>query len=75
MRSVLSYVFLLEKNCTAPEIHWKIVEVYQPDVMSDNKVRQWCTFKGLTNVHDEEHTGRPTVMMDGLVEEMSATVC
>ena len=44
--------------------------------MSDSKVRQWCRLfeEGRTNVHDEESSGRPSVITDGLVEKVNATL-
>jgi transposase len=45
--------------------------------MSEGTVRQWCRmFKdGETNVHDEEWSGRPTVMSDDLVQNVDQKIC
>jgi transposase len=40
--------------------------VYRQNVISEGFVRQWCRmFKdGRTNVHDEERSGRPSVVSE-----------
>lgn len=50
-------------------IHRQISEVYG-DVMSDSMVGdEWRLFnEGRTNVHDEERTGRPSLVNDVLVQ-------
>ena len=67
VRSVIR--FLVAKNCKASEIHRQLCEVYGPDVMSEGGVRQWCRmFKnGRTNVHDEERSGRPSIVNADLI--------
>ena len=71
--------FLLVENCTADNIHQKIIEVYYVGlgVMSDIKVWQWCRLskERQINVHDEELSGHPTVMMDSLVKIVNAKIC
>ncbi|KAJ4430019.1 hypothetical protein ANN_22227 [Periplaneta americana] len=46
-------------------IHLEITAVYG-NIMSDRTVRRWCReFRdGRTNIHDEERSGRPSVMND-----------
>jgi len=63
--------FLLARNNNVAEIHRQLCEVYGPNVMSDSKVRQWCRLfkEGRTYVHDEERSGRPCFITDGLVEK------
>jgi transposase len=55
---------------SAREIHRELRAVYDQNVMSEETVRQWCRmFKvGRTNVHDEERSGRPSVVSDDLVQ-------
>ncbi|KAJ4436716.1 hypothetical protein ANN_16848 [Periplaneta americana] len=67
VRSVIR--FLVAKNCKASEIHRQLCEVYGPDVMSEGGVRQWCRmFKnGRTNIHDEERSGRLSIMNADLI--------
>jgi transposase len=45
--------------------------------MSEGTGRQWCTmFKdGTTNVHDEERSGRPSVVSDDLVQSVDQKIC
>jgi len=67
--------FLLARNNNVAEIHRQLCEVYGPNVMSESKVRQWCClFKGRTNVHDEERSGRPSVITDDLMEKVNTTI-
>ena len=63
--------FLLARNNNTAEIHRQLCEV-----MSDSKVRQWCHLfeEGLTNIHDEERSGRPSVITDNLVEKVNTTL-
>jgi len=44
--------------------------------MSEGGVRQWCImFKnGRTNVHDEERSGRPTIVTDELVAKINEKI-
>jgi transposase len=46
--------------------------VYGQNVMSEGTVGQWCRmFKdGRTDVHDEERSGRPSVVSDDLVRSV-----
>src|SRR5215469_6009725 len=68
--------FLLARNNNAAEIHRQLCEVYGPNVMSDSNVRQWCRLfkEGRTNVHDEERSGRPSVITDDVVEKVNTTI-
>jgi transposase len=45
--------------------------------MSEGTVRQWCgMFKDWrTNVHDEERSGRPSVVSDDLVQSIDEKIC
>jgi hypothetical protein len=51
--------------------------VYGQNVMSEGTVRQWCRmFKdGRTNVHDEEGSGRLSVVSDDLVQSVDQKIC
>ncbi|GFS69768.1 hypothetical protein TNCV_3006571 [Trichonephila clavipes] len=57
---------------SAADIHRQITEVYGTEAMSDSKVREGVKkFKdGWTNVHDEERSGRPSVINDDLIQEV-----
>jgi len=70
VRSVIR--FLLMENHRPIEIHRQLCKVYGNNVMSEGRVRQWCImFKtGRTNVHDEERSGRPTIVTDELVAKI-----
>lgn len=65
VRSVIR--FLNAKKVRPIEIYRQINEVYG-DVMNEASVRKWCIMfnGGRTNVHDEERSGRPSVVTDEL---------
>jgi hypothetical protein len=46
--------------------------MYGQNVMREETVRQWCRmFKdGRTDVHDEERSGRPSVVINDLVQSV-----
>ncbi|KAJ4436850.1 hypothetical protein ANN_16982 [Periplaneta americana] len=50
------------------DIHRQLCEVYGDDAISDGMVRRWVRkFKeGRVSVHDEQHTGRPSLVNDNL---------
>jgi hypothetical protein len=60
------------KNMSAAEIHRELCAVYCQNVTSGATVRQRCRmFKdGRTNVYDEERSGRPSAVSDGLVQSV-----
>ena len=45
--------------------------------MSESKFRQWCRLfkEGRKNVHEEERSGRPSVITDDLMEKVNTTIC
>jgi hypothetical protein len=54
---------------SAAEIHRELCAIYGQYVMSKGTVRQWCIMlkDGKTNVHNEEPSGRPSVLSVELV--------
>jgi transposase len=74
VRSVIR--FLNAKNVRPAEIHRQIVEVYGEGVMNEGNVRKWCRLfiEGRTNVHDEERSGRPSLVTDDLRKDVNATI-
>ncbi|XP_067139557.1 protein GVQW3-like [Centruroides vittatus] len=64
--------FLSAKGSKAAEIHRQISEVYGESVMRDGMVRKWVRAfsNGRTNIHDEERSGRPSVIIDDLIEKV-----
>ena len=68
--------FLLVENNKPIEIHRQLCKVYGNEVMSEGGVRQWCImFKnGRNNVHDEERSGRPTIVIDELVAKINEKI-
>jgi len=58
------------------EIHRQLCKVYGNKVMSEGGVRQWCImFKnGRTNVHDEERSGRTTIVTDEVVAKINEKI-
>ena len=68
--------FLLVENHKPIEIHRQLCKVYGNEVMSEGGVMQWCiVFKnGRTNIHDEERSGRPTIVTDELVAKINVKI-
>ena len=58
------------------EIHRQLCKVYGNKVMTEGGVRQWCImFKnGCTNVHDEEQSGRPTIVTNELKAKINEKI-
>jgi hypothetical protein len=76
IRAVLC--FLRTKNMSAVDIHNELCAVvYGQNIMSEGSVRQCCrTFKdGRTNVHDEEQSGRPSVVSGDLAQSVDQITC
>lgn len=72
MRAVIR--FLSAKNYKLIEIHWQLCEVYGDKIITEG---QWyIRFKnGRTNVvHDEERSGRPSIVTAELVGIVDAKV-
>ncbi|GFU86550.1 HTH_48 domain-containing protein [Trichonephila clavipes] len=74
IRSVIR--FWTAKNISAADIHRQITEVYGTEVMSDSKVRKWVRkFRDKrTNAHDEERSGRPSVITDDLMQAVETKI-
>jgi len=74
VRSVIR--FLLAKNLKPIDIYRQLREVYGDYVMNESSVRKWCIqFKnGRTNVHDEEKSGRPSIVTDDLVAKVDEKI-
>jgi transposase len=65
VRSVIR--FLNAKGERPAEIHKQIVAVYG-DVINRQNVTKWCRefSEGVTDVHDEQRSGRPSLISDDL---------
>jgi hypothetical protein len=59
--------FLKAKGERPAEIHKQIVAVYG-NVMNQQNVMKWCQefSEGRTDVHDEQRSGRPSLISDDL---------
>lgn len=68
--------FLTAKQYSAAAIHRELCAVYGPSVMSEGVVREWVrSFKGgRTNIHDEDRSGRPSVVTNELVQKIDGKV-
>ncbi|MEL7441188.1 MAG: hypothetical protein AAGJ58_22190, partial [Pseudomonadota bacterium] len=68
--------FLLAKNYNPIQIYRQICDVYGPGTMSEGRVRQWCiNFKhGRTNVHDEDRSGRPSLVTEELMVKINEKI-
>ncbi|GFU18189.1 HTH_48 domain-containing protein [Trichonephila clavipes] len=73
IRSVIR--FLTARKMSAADIHRHITEVYGTEAMSD-KVPNWVSkFKdGRTNAHDEERSGRPSIITDDLMQAVETKI-
>ena len=67
VRSVIR--FLNTKGERPAKIHKKIVAVYGK-VMNRQNVTKWCPefSEGRTDVHDEQRSGRPSLISDNLLQ-------
>jgi hypothetical protein len=69
--------FLHAKNISAAEILNKLcTAVYSQNVMTEATIRKWCRmFSEWTNAHDEEWSGRPSVVSDDFVQSVDQKIC
>ncbi|KAJ4429600.1 hypothetical protein ANN_21786 [Periplaneta americana] len=74
MRSVIR--FLNARNIKPADIHRQLCEVYGDDAISDGMVRRWVRKfnEGRISVHDEQHTGRPSLISDDLVRAVDEKI-
>lgn len=74
VRSVIRY--LLAKENAPFQIFNEMKTVYGDGVMNRTNVYKWCReFKaGRTNVHDEQRSGRPSIVTDGMVNKIEEMV-
>jgi hypothetical protein len=73
MRSVIRF---LNAKCERPaEIHKQIVAVYGK-VMNWQNVTKWCRefSEGRTDVHNEQRSGRPSLVSDNLLRETEGEI-
>ena len=68
VRSVIK--FFNAQSIAPIEIHRQLCHVYGPNIMSKQMVPRWCRVfsEGRQSVHDEERSGRPSLINDDLVE-------
>ncbi|KAG8318552.1 hypothetical protein J6590_001667 [Homalodisca vitripennis] len=68
--------FLCVKGLKAIDIHRQISEVYGENIMNEGMLRTWVrAFKdGSTNVHNEEQSGRPSVITDYVIQKVDCKV-
>ncbi|GFU72292.1 uncharacterized protein TNCV_1136211 [Trichonephila clavipes] len=73
VRSVIR--FLHGKGQRPADIHKEIVSVYG-NIMNRQNVTKWCHHfsEGRTDVHDEQWTGRPSVISDVLLQRTEETI-
>ncbi|GFW54147.1 uncharacterized protein TNCV_4372211 [Trichonephila clavipes] len=73
VRSVIR--FLHAKGQRPAEIHQDIVSVYG-NIMNRQNVTKWCRHfsEGRTDVHDEQRTGRPSVISDALLQRTEEAI-
>ncbi|KAJ4430405.1 hypothetical protein ANN_22621 [Periplaneta americana] len=68
VRSVIK--FFTAQSIAPIEIHRQLCQVYGPNIKSKQMVRRWCRqfSEGRQSVHDEERSGRPSLINDDRVE-------
>jgi len=73
VRSVIR--FLNAKGESRVEIHKQIVALYG-NVMNRKNVTKWCRefSKGRTDFHDEQRSGRPSLISDDLLQETEGEI-
>ncbi|CAL1261915.1 unnamed protein product [Larinioides sclopetarius] len=73
VRSIIR--FLHAKGQRPADIHKEIVSVYG-NIMNRQNVMKWCCHfsEGRTNVHDEQRTGRPSVISDALLQRTEEAI-
>jgi len=73
MRSVIR--FLNAKGERPAEIHKEIFAVYD-NVMNRQNVTKWCCefSEGRTNVHNEQRSGRPSLISDDRLQETEGKI-
>ena len=73
VRSVIR--FLNAKGERPAEIHKQVVAVYG-NVMNRQNVTKWCLefSEGRADVHDEQTSGRPSLISDNLLQEIEGEI-
>ena len=68
MGGAFRHTFSRSKGESSAETHKQIVAVYG-NVMSRQNVTKWCRefSEGRTDVHDEQRSGRPSLISDDLL--------
>ena len=71
IRSVISFL-----NARNINIHPQLCQVYGEDAISDGMVRRWVRKfnEGRVSVHDEQRTGRPSLINDDLVRAVDEKI-
>ena len=74
VRAVLP--FLHATKLSTAKRHRQITDMYGENVMSDSIVRQWChEFSDFrTNIHDEDRSGRPSLVTDELEQRLDDNI-
>jgi transposase len=64
------------QNVRAIDIHRQLTAMYGEGVMNESSVRKWCRMfnEGRTNVHDEERSGRPSVITVDLKKQIDEQI-
>lgn len=64
-------------NITAANIHCYHVESYRSEAMTCQHVTKWIKLfkEGSTGTHDEDRSGRPSVILENRVQQIKEKVC
>jgi hypothetical protein len=67
--------FLNAKNVRPAEIYRQVCEVYGENAVSDGMVRRCRMFsEGRTNVHDDDRSGRPSLVIADLLDQVNEKI-
>jgi hypothetical protein len=74
VRSVIR--FFNAQNVRAIDIHRQLTAVYGEGVMNESSMGKWCRMfnEGRTNVHDEERSGRPSLITEDLKKQIDEQI-
>ena len=75
LRGAFRHTFSQHKSKRPAEIDKQIVVVYD-NIMNRQNVTKWCCefSEGRTDVHDEQRSGRPSLISDGLLQEIEGEI-
>ena len=76
MRGTFRHTISQHKSERPAEIHKQIIVAVYDNVMNRQNVTKWCRefSEGRTNVHEEQRSGRPSLICDNLLQETEGEI-